>query len=165
MGRHARVAWVRERSLLSFPGLVPAAVGEADVVVGSDGTVQPVRVDEALDPSCVRPPPHLDAVRIAGDAFIGEDKKLALELSPLRYDADSHELLLARTLRVRIAFDQQGPKGRDGLGLGGTTAPPPGRSRERGTSWPISTPWSEAFTPSPSRPWGSLSPSPARTSA
>ena len=42
---------------------------------------------------------------IIRSAFLGETKTLTLEMSPLRYDAASGELLLSRTLVAHVAFD------------------------------------------------------------
>ncbi|MCG6922941.1 MAG: LamG domain-containing protein, partial [Acidobacteria bacterium] len=94
VGRHARIVWVKERQTLSFPGLTPAAVGAAEIVSSPDGTVRPGRRAAALRGEGLLPPV---AARIPGDAFIGELKKLALEMNPLRYDASSDTLLLAQT--------------------------------------------------------------------
>ena len=69
MGRHARVVWAREKGLLSFPDLVPAAVGSPEVFVGSDGTVQPRRREMEFAPTDGVHP--VAAAWIAGDAFIG----------------------------------------------------------------------------------------------
>ena len=42
--------------------------------------------------------------RLAGEGFQGEDKTLALELMPLRYDASRGALVLSRRLTVRVDF-------------------------------------------------------------
>ena len=63
------------------------------------------------------------AVKIAGDAFIGETKKLALEMSPIRYDTASQTLLLAQTLRVKIAFDRKARTEETGAGSRGRRRP------------------------------------------
>ncbi|MGD8897286.1 MAG: LamG domain-containing protein, partial [Acidobacteriota bacterium] len=116
VGRHARIVWVKQRRTRSFPGLTPAAVGAAEIVSSPDGTVRPGRRAVALRGEGLLPPV---AAWIPGDAFIGETKKLALEMNPLRYDASSDTLLLARTLRVKIAFDRKAAReerGRDSRG-------------------------------------------------
>ena len=122
VGRHARIVWARERNVLAFPDLTPAAVGAPEVFVGADGTVQPRRRESPLGSSESGLLP-LSAVRIAGDAFIGRNKKLALEMSPIRYDTASGELLLARKLRVKIAFDRRAQAGETGAGSQGRRRP------------------------------------------
>jgi hypothetical protein len=121
VGRHARILWVQERNTLSFPGLTPAAVGAAEIVASPDGAVRPRRRAAALKGEGLLPPV---AASIAGDAFIGETKKLALEMSPLRYDAASDTLRLARTLRVKIAFDGKAAREETGRGSRGRRRPP-----------------------------------------
>ncbi len=121
VGRHARIVWARERDVLSFPNLTPAAVGAPEVFVAPDGTIQPRRRESPLEATEGVLP--FSAVRIAGDAFIGKKKKLALEMSPIRYDASSGELLLARKLRVKIAFDRKARTGETGSGSEGRRRP------------------------------------------
>ncbi|MCH7891434.1 MAG: hypothetical protein IH921_08025, partial [Gemmatimonadetes bacterium] len=65
----------------------------------------------------------LAAFAPAGDAFIGEAKKLALEMSPIRYDTTSQTLLLAQTLRVKIAFDRRARTEETGQGSRGRRRP------------------------------------------
>ncbi|MGD8896220.1 MAG: DUF2341 domain-containing protein, partial [Acidobacteriota bacterium] len=120
VGRHARIVWVKERRTRSFPGLTPAAVGTAEIVSSPDGTVRPGRRAAALKGEGVLPPV---AAWIPGDAFIGETKKLALEMNPLRYDTSSDTLLLAQTLRVKIAFDRKAPRSERGRGSHGRRRP------------------------------------------
>jgi hypothetical protein len=95
-------------------------VGSAEIITAPDGTVRPGRRAAALKGEGLLPP---FAARIAGDAFIGEAKKLALEMSPLRYDAASDTLLLARRLRVRIAFDRKAAREETGRGSRGRRRP------------------------------------------
>ena len=136
LGRHARIVWAKERKVLSFPDLTPAAVGAAEVFVRPDGTVRPRRRQVSLKNARNSLLPR-SAARIAGDAFIGEAKKLALEMSPIRYDTASGELLLARTLRVKIAFDRKARTEETGRGSRGRRRPrsaPKERHRRPGPS-------------------------------
>ncbi|MGD8894702.1 MAG: DUF2341 domain-containing protein [Acidobacteriota bacterium] len=128
VGRHARIVWVKERRVRSYPGHTPAAVGAAEIITAPDGTVRPGRRAAALRGEGLLPP---FAASIAGDAFIGETKKLALEMSPLRYDASTDTLLLAQTLRVKIAFDRKAAREETGRGSHGRRRP---RSVEDGAS-------------------------------
>ena len=122
VGRHARIVWAKEKDVLSFPGLTPAAVGAAEVFVRPDGTVRPRRRGQSLKRSRNGLLPR-SAARIAGDAFIGEAKKLALEMSPIRYDTTSQTLLLTQTLRVKIAFDRRARTEETGRGSRGRRRP------------------------------------------
>lgn len=54
VGKHARIAWVKESQVLSFSDLTPAAVGAPEVFVGPEAT-------EGVLPGY--------AVGIAGDLF------------------------------------------------------------------------------------------------
>ena len=128
VGRRARIAWVRHQKTRSYPGLTPAAIGEGEMIVGWDGTVRPGRRPRRLARSNKGMLPRLP-VRIAGDAFIGEDKKLALEMSPLRFDTLSGELRLTRRLKVKILFDRVSAKKEKGSGSRGRRKP---RSVTRG---------------------------------
>jgi hypothetical protein len=120
VGRHARIVQVKERRTRSFPGLTPAAVGDPEIVSSPDGTVRPRRRSAALRADGLVP---RVAARIPGDAFIGETKKLALEMSPLRYDTATGELRLARRLRVKIAFDRKAASSETGHGSRGRRRP------------------------------------------
>jgi hypothetical protein len=120
VGRHARIVWVKQRQTRTFPGLTPAAVGAAEIVSSPDGTVRPGRRTAALKGEGLLPP---YAAWIPGDAFIGETKKLALEMNPIRYDASSDTLLLAQTLRVKIAFDRKAARKESGRGSRGRRRP------------------------------------------
>ncbi|MCG6923367.1 MAG: right-handed parallel beta-helix repeat-containing protein, partial [Acidobacteria bacterium] len=120
VGRHGRIVWVKERQTRSYPGLTPAAVGAAEIVSSPDGTVRPGRRAAALKGEGLLPPV---AAWIPGDAFIGELKKLALEMNPIRYDTSSDTLLLAQTLRVKIAFDRRAVRSESGRGSHGRRRP------------------------------------------
>ena len=102
VGRQARVGAVQVRDNRFFPGLLAAAVGYPEVVVARDGTVRPGRREAELTLSR-GVFPRVQA-RLAGEGFQGEDKTLALELLPLRYDASRGALVLSRKLTVRIDF-------------------------------------------------------------
>ena len=127
VGRHARIAWAREEGVLAFPNLTPAAVGGAEILVHSDGTVRPRRRQAALKTNRQSTLLPRSPVRIAGDAFIGESKKLALEMSPIRYDSRSGKLLLTRRLQVKIAFDRVARARETGRGSRGRRRPRPSR--------------------------------------
>jgi len=121
VGRGARIASVRSLELLSFPGLVPDAQGFSEMAVSFDGTVRPRRRPAPLRASLETLLPE-EPARLAASVFLGEQKKLVLEMSPLRYDTRGERLLLARRLRVLIVFDRKDPLER-GRGSVGRRAP------------------------------------------
>jgi Peptidase family C25/Propeptide_C25 len=102
-GRQARITSVVPSEVLSFPWSRPALAGAPELLVSRDGTVRAGqrRVRQAL---LSRRPYPAQAARIVTTAFQGETKKALLELAPLRWNPSTGQLLLARRLRVRIAF-------------------------------------------------------------
>ena len=116
VGRQARIGSIQARENRFFTGLVAAAVGYPQAVVAPDGTVQPGRREaELLLSRGVFP--RVQAC-LVGEGFQGEDKTLALELMPLRYDASRGALVLSRRLTVRVDFAGAEPSeiGRGRLG-------------------------------------------------
>ena len=130
VGKAARVAWVRHEKTKTYAGLYPAAVGEGEMIVGWDGTVRPGRRPRQLRKSDEGMVPELP-VRIGGDGFIADEKKLALELSPLRFDTLNAEMRLSRRMRVKIVFDRASAQREVGSGSKGRRRP---RSVSRRTS-------------------------------
>jgi hypothetical protein len=63
------------------------------------------------------------AVRIEGDGFIGYEKKLSVELSPLRFDTLAWEMRLTGRLRVKIVFDRPSSATEEGWGSKGRRPP------------------------------------------
>ena len=116
VGRQARIGSIQARENRFFTGLVAAAVGYPQAVVARDGTVQPGRREAELGLSR-GVFPRVQA-RLGGEGFQGEDKTLALELMPLRYDASRGALVLSRRLTVRVDFAGAEPSevGRGRLG-------------------------------------------------
>ena len=116
VGRQARIGSIQARDNRFFSGLVAAAVGYPQAVVAPDGTVNPGRREAELLLSRGAFP-RVQA-RLAGEGFQGEDKTLALELMPLRYDASRGALVLSRRLIVRVDFAGAEPSeiGRGRLG-------------------------------------------------
>jgi len=122
--------WTRDPRLVAqaaydqqgFPGLRPAALGEAEMEVGRDGTVRPGRhaVRAARLPSGIVPQ---QVAVLASTVFQGEAKSAVVELQPLRYDVRHDRLLLAGRVRFRLAFSQRDPR-EAGLGTRGRHRPP-----------------------------------------
>jgi len=103
VGRGVRLESVEASSLESFPGLRPAAVGKAGMEFGADGTVTPSRRAASLH-SASRGLVPGEVARLAGVVFQGEEKRVVVELSPLRFDASRSALVLARRVRVSLSF-------------------------------------------------------------
>ena len=85
--------------------------------------------------------------KLAGEGFQGEDKTLALELMPLRYDASRGALVLSRRLTVRLDFAGAEPS-EIGRGRLGRRIRP---SRSDGSAYAFLATSHRACTPSPSR--------------
>ena len=102
-GRQVRVASVKADDVVVFSSLRPSVAETSELVAASDGVVRAERrpsktafVGDGLYPE--------DAARVVSVGFQGEEKKALVELAPLRWDAASGELLLARRLTVRLVF-------------------------------------------------------------
>jgi len=102
-GRKVKLAYVQASDVVTFTGLRPVPVSSPVMRVSEDGTVRAGRKSararfrlQGLYPE--------EAARILSSGFQGEVKKSQIEISPLRWDASSDQLLLARRLIVRIAF-------------------------------------------------------------
>jgi hypothetical protein len=103
-GGQVRIASVEPSDVLSFPWSRPALAQAPELLVGRDGTVQASY--RRVRPAWVaRRPYPAEAARVVTTAFQGETKKALVELAPLRWSASTGQLLLARRLRVRVAFD------------------------------------------------------------
>ena len=144
VGRQARIGSIQARENRFFTGLVAAADGTRRPS-SRDGTVQPGRREAELGLSH-GVFPRVQA-RLAGEGFQGEDKTLALELMPLRYDASRGALVLSRRLTVRVDFAGAEPSE---IGRGRLGRRIPARAPTR-TPTPSSPRRTRACTPSPSR--------------
>jgi len=114
VGRRVQLAGARASHLVAFPGLVPSAVGAAEMQVSWDGTVRAGRRGG-------RSPRRLassEVARLLPSVFQGEAKSAVVELLPLRFDAQRRQLVLARTLRARLLFTGREP-GESGSGTRG----------------------------------------------
>ena len=101
VGRRVQLGGVRAMDQVTFPGLVPGALGKAEMQVSWDGTVRAgrrgVRATAAQGTS-------IDLVRLLPSVFQGETKSAVVEISPLRFDARRQQLLLAKRVRLRLLF-------------------------------------------------------------
>jgi hypothetical protein len=103
VGRKVRLVSAEPFDLFGFPGMRPSAVGRPEAAVFSDGTVRPAR-RAVLAPRLSRGYlPQLSA-RLAPSVFQGETKSAVVEIFPVRFDGYRQQLVLARRVRVRLAF-------------------------------------------------------------
>jgi len=115
VGRRAQLGGVRALDQVGFRGLVPSALGKAEMRVSSDGTVRAGRRGvRALSPQRV----SANLARLLPSVFQGETKSAVVEISPFRFDARRRLLLLARRVRVRLLFTGREPaeSGRGSVG-------------------------------------------------
>jgi hypothetical protein len=104
VGKGVRIGRVTARRVVSYPGLVPALSGSPEMVASSEGVVR-ARVRRGGEAQPLAPGLFPgSAARVAGTAFQGELKKALLELWPLRWDASTNRVELARRLVVRLEF-------------------------------------------------------------
>ena len=97
VGRRARLVSIEAGDELSWTDAAARRPRRPEVDSRPDGTVRAVRRRVPLGSSALGVP----RARLAGSAFMGQAKKLALELHPLRWDPAQGRLVLSRTLRVR----------------------------------------------------------------
>ncbi len=115
VGRRVQLGGVRALDRVSFKGLVPSALGKAEMRVGRDGTVRAVRRGAAQVSSRF---PKGELVTLLPSLFQGERKSAVVEIAPLRFDAERQQLVLARRVRVRLVFAgrETNESGRGSLG-------------------------------------------------
>ena len=115
VGRRAQLGGVRALEQVSFKGLVPVSLGQAEMQISRDGTVRAGR--RALRES---PPQHisLDLARLLPSVFQGETKSAVVQITPLRYDARRQQIVLARRVLVKLLFTgrETGESGRGRFG-------------------------------------------------
>jgi len=102
-GRGVRMASARALELTGFTGLRPVNAGSPEMVASREGTVRvgARKVRAARSAAGVFPS---SGARVVETAFQGEVKKALVELSPLRWDGGSGQLLLAQRLLVQVSF-------------------------------------------------------------
>jgi Peptidase family C25 len=110
VGRQVRIVSMAGQDVVAFTSLRPSVVGEAAVFADANGTLSPRMrrraAGVAFRAAGLYPE---EPARLVDTAFQGQVKKAQIELSPLRWDRTNGQLLLARRLRVRIAFAGQEP--------------------------------------------------------
>jgi hypothetical protein len=119
VGKRARLSWVREGSVASYPDLSPSAVGYPEMEVGADGTVKAGRRGASLRALTGGYVPR-ELARLGTVSFAGERKEQSLELYPLRYDGEG--VRLSKRLRVRVDFGGR-EAGERGTGTRGRRLP------------------------------------------
>ena len=115
-GRKVEIVSVEARGVEAFTSLRPSDAETPEIVARRDGTVRAARRrsrrsttrragaafrGEALYPS--------EPARVLSVGFQGDVKKALVELAPLRWDASTGQLLLARRLIVRLSLRKRDP--------------------------------------------------------
>jgi hypothetical protein len=115
VGRSVRLAGARALDLASFKGLVPAALGKAEMRVGQDGTVHAARRPAR---ATGRTFPRSELATLLPSQFQGETKSAVVEIAPLRFDAQRLQLVLAKRVRFKLLFTgrETGESGRGSQG-------------------------------------------------
>ena len=115
VGRRVQLGGVRALDLVSFKGLVPSALGKAEMQVGRDGTVRAARRSSRASAKHF---PKSGLVTLLPSLFQGETKSAVVEIAPLHFDSQRQQLVLAKRLRVRLLFTgrEAGESGRGSLG-------------------------------------------------
>ncbi len=104
-GRGVRLTSVHEESVETFSSLRPSATESFEVVASRRGTVRAGRRAKGEGASFRGPGLYPEeAARLLTVGYQGTTKKALLELSPLRWDRMTGQLVLARKLRVRLTF-------------------------------------------------------------
>ena len=118
VGRKVQLGGVRALELESFRGLVPAALGKAEMEVDRDGTVRAGRAARRAQPRGVSRFAKSELVTLLPSLFQGEKKSAVVEIAPLRFDSQRAQLVLAKRVRVRLLFTgrEAGESGRGSLG-------------------------------------------------
>jgi len=123
VGRKVQLGGVRALELQAFEGLVPSALGKAEMQVSRDGTVRAVRRGLRVQ---ARQFPKSELVRLLPSLFQGEKKSALVEIAPLRFDSRRQQLVLAKRVRVRLLFTglEVGESGRGSMGRAPRTRKP-----------------------------------------
>ena len=105
VGRRVSLVSVHGRDVAAFAGLRPLATGVPELRASTDGSVTRGmrRIPEGASFRSAGLYPARAAL-LRSVAFQGDVKKALIELAPLRFDPARDRLLLARSLRVRVAF-------------------------------------------------------------
>ena len=106
-GRSVRLVSVEEAPPARFESLSPSGAARPGIEASHSGVVRAKR--RSARRSHQRGLFPEEAARILGKGYQGNAEKVQLELSPLRWDDESGELLLSRRLVVRLSFE----RGRD----------------------------------------------------
>jgi peptidase C25-like protein len=130
-GRKVAVASVQSGDVASFTTPRPVDALSPEVEVAYDGTIRPARGRAPSRLQRARLSPTAEA-RVLQTAFQGETKKAFLEIAPLRYDSLSGEVLLAKTLTIRVSFLGLEPEERALGGARGRKAVASGAPRASG---------------------------------
>src|SRR5262249_33505163 len=116
-GKKVRITSLQALEPVAFRDLRPAAAALPTMDVSDNAGVRPARPPRRQSAAFRRGlfPSHL--ARVLGAGFQGETKKAEVELSPLRFNPRTDQLLLTRRLLVRLDFLELEP---GEVSLGGT---------------------------------------------
>jgi hypothetical protein len=111
-GLKVRVVAVQAQDVERISGLRPADADVVEIVADPVGTVRLARSRSSITRARFRGEGLVPstAARVVSVGFQGDVKKALLELAPLRWDASTGELLLARRLVARLSFLGRDPK-------------------------------------------------------
>ncbi|HEY7698279.1 MAG TPA: right-handed parallel beta-helix repeat-containing protein, partial [Vicinamibacteria bacterium] len=118
-GRRVRLISAAPEDVEVFGSLRPQAASAPTVIASPRGAVRAGRARSREDARFHGRGYYPEAwARLVSEGYQGESKKALVELSPLRWDREREELVLARKLTVRLAFagsearhrDESGPK-------------------------------------------------------
>ncbi len=124
-GRNVRLVAIQAQDVERITGLRPADTDVVEIVADPNGTVRLARSRSSMGRARVRGESLYpsQAARVVSVGFQGDVKKALLELAPLRWDASTGELLLARRLVVRLSFVGREPAERSTDGVRGRRYP------------------------------------------
>jgi hypothetical protein len=128
-GRRVRVVSVRAEDVEMF-SMRPSPVEAPAVIATLRGTVRAGRQSQPEGKAFRRGLYPEEAARLLSVGFQGEVKKALVELSPLRWDGEKGQLLLARRLTVRLMFSGREASEQEAAGARGRRHRE-GRSHER----------------------------------
>ena len=123
VGRRVQLGGVRALDVVSFKGLVPSALGKAEMQVGRDGTVRAARRSPRAPLARF---PKSELATLLPSVFQGETKSAVVQIAPLRFDAQRQQLVLAKRVLVKLLFTgrEAGESGRGRFGRAAGTSKP-----------------------------------------
>ncbi len=105
-GKSTRLESVSEEEVEVFSSLRPSPAGTLEIAASPRGAVRARRTRARGEGAWFHGPGFFPerAARVLSEGYQGEERKLFLELAPLRWNRATEELVFARRLVVRLAF-------------------------------------------------------------